>query len=1505
MSVVDAFLPSPPATSSRKQSLPFPTSKPLTSTPNDSPASGPECSSLGSRRKVEFSPWTNVHQPDAVVTSSLLPTHVKTLPPSRECSTSGKSILKPTGYEEAVMSGLDGTSDEHQSLSETMDSIVQQLARNDDAESVDAYNTLASAIKAYDELPEEVVIKTKLLAITKHIRRHLSIPKKTELEPIESRLVTSALKLAIILVWNQEFSSLLSDDFRIFLLDKSISVLAEHSAPKAIIVHYLHLLATQDFRPALLSSNSRGPRLLDALKSLTDHIQGNSIASQRVLVYQRLLDQARPAMKSKASSWVEEMLSAMVSLFPDTRNKALALGRKACQAFPVSASICTSMRMALDLKQESGRTLGMTVCRKLEKLVISKDDAAQVPQIWAIIMLLCNSPSHKIDAWRSMKDWLMVIQRCFNASDSALRQQAHLAWNRFVYVARPAQASDSLFSMLVKPIVAQIERQSTDKSSKATHSGAVSGYCNLLYYAFRPSGSTSTYTRAWNEYVVKVMRSSFFERNPANADVAARCLTSLLWHGNATTKLWQENRAHDNRAVEPEELPTVDAKWIRSKSQNVLLIFQLLFRHSSWGLPGASQQAHVSKAWKHFLKAVHEAGSKEIKMSNESSAAIETTLSFVSTLWADSVKEDQQKDTRKTYMTTDVLLAITRSALYELGVARVADVLEMSPSQMHPMVLATVVDRLKESIMQTPSIMQTQSSGLLPAPYKKMAVALSKSLANTYLQQQEANSASVWLVVDSISHALSVLPEAYVESFLSDLGPGLSLWVRDDNGLLSSPSSTEEAQFWGSLPRFARTLTSTLQKVTPHAVEKLDIAFAAAFASTHKTIVNAMVPAWNLSFGTAQDLKLGTELGKALDRLRPYVEIDLPVDPHVPCLGPAYESIPAYETQDPVERRPWSSPQTSEVPVKAASEQRVAGAATSLEQGAARSKVASKQNESRPRSSPLKRRYEDSQIEFVPVASSPPAEMEDSQMLTDHQKEVRDHRRQEPAVVFADLRSSPRPSSRRSKTPDCGIARRAAASVERPTTPTLADQLDSDALDQQASPTPKSKNTRNFQEVEIPSSPPSAAARRIEDDGQSSPVSQHVPACDRDVDFEIVQTVPNEVEAMVEEADGNKRSDEGHDTDAKPEQQLSAEDTRCSPETHVAVFQESIELTNHPELSDQITTVHDAARTPDDEPEADDDDLYALPSHGPHELEDSVPANALFRVTAPQPNTHTSDLFNSDELEEMTAEQLSQDLNWANVFEGLDKTPDISPQKQQTETSSQPHATIPDQMMADAVTRAQEEDRLAGEEASFEVIAVRKRTRGSNGYADQDGRRKRRRTTSRSNSTQSDNTQSRLVKKEEELEVTMDCIEVDTSSEDAAGPSSPVLQHDHEVTGLRATVPEKRRVGRPRKQLSQVTDQEPGMVVSSSRGSTHSTSRSRSQRIPTAAVELMKLLNEPPSLPSEVPESATSSVDIETSLQNMLQRLKTARHGDFHLRNVDDLLFQIRCEVHAAAERDT
>lgn len=65
--------------------------------------------------------------------------------------------------------------------------------------------------------------------------------------------------------------------------------------------------------------------------------------------------------------------------------------------------------------------------------------------------------------------------------------------------------------------------------------------------------------------------------------------------------------------------------------------------------------------------------------------------------------------------------------------------------------------------------------------------------------------------------------------------------------------------------------------------------------------------------------------------------------------------------------------------------------------------------ESSPFKQPVKAalRHNDSQIEFEPIESSPVPENQDSQLLTDRQKEVADRQRHEAASMFPDIRSSP------------------------------------------------------------------------------------------------------------------------------------------------------------------------------------------------------------------------------------------------------------------------------------------------------------------------------------------------------------------------------------------------------------------------------------------------------------------------------------------------------------------
>lgn len=128
---------------------------------------------------------------------------------------------------------------------------------------------------------------------------------------------------------------------------------------------------------------------------------------------------------------------------------------------------------------------------------------------------------------------------------------------------------------------------------------------------------------------------------------------------------------------------------------------------------------------------------------------------------------------------------------------------------------------------------------------------------------------------------------------------------------------------------------------------------------------------------------------------------------------------------------------------------------------------------------PRKLRHQDSQLEFVAIESSPlPAKEMDSQSLTDRQKEIRERQR-EAAAMFSDLRQNvpeelevqePEP-----QLPSSSLRARFISVVEDgPTTPILSGNGAEDDDDYiTSSPTPKAKTKLQMDELDIPSSPPS------------------------------------------------------------------------------------------------------------------------------------------------------------------------------------------------------------------------------------------------------------------------------------------------------------------------------------------------------------------------------------------------------------------------------------------------
>ncbi|KAL2403241.1 hypothetical protein ABEF93_008077 [Exophiala dermatitidis] len=1498
MSVPGVLPPSPPSTSSRRKPC-------LPKDPDNSrsPASFPGSSGTRTRKRVEFSPWTNTHQPSSASQppSSIL--RRKSIVPSSECHPSLKSILKPAVVEDKMPQPVSEEQDGQRSVGEMMESITQQLAQDDRSISVDAYQTLAAVIREYDEVPEEATLKNKLNTILKYIKRDLMRQVKPDEPQIaDTNVMTQALKVLVIFVWKQDYAALLSDEYRTFILDRSIQVISEHTAPKSVIIHYLHLLATQDFRPGLVTTNNRVGRLLEALKSLTDHVRGNGAISERLLVYQKLLDQARPIMKTKACLWVEEMLTAMTSSMKDIRTKAMLLGVKSCSAFPASSSISSAVRSVLGRELEANKTFNLAMCRRLEKMVASKEEAPQVPQIWAVVLLLSNGPEARIENWVELKDWLKVIQKCFNSSDSAVRQQANMAWNRFIYVVRPHEASDPLMAMLAKPLIAQLERQGTDKTVKSSRSTAVSSYCNLLYYAFRPAASHKQYSRVWNEYVVKVMKSSLFEKNSANTDLACRIFIALLWNANKSTKVWKENRALENTPIEPEELPTIDCKWIRSRSNAIIDMFRVLLRYSSWGASGESDRAYIAIAWSHFLKAIGESCSKEVKPSLDTKNAVTSVLNFLAQLWNDSGVDNVESGQS---LSSPQTRQLTRLAVHELDHMLILTSIESgSVSFCKTPVLREVFDAILSSWKQVQENGEMRSH-LQPArntvqtrlsQYQKCLELLNSVIIQDWqsdAQSGAGNSLHVLHIVAegirTLDHVLQHAPAHLLTESLTLLNMAMTMLLKDEAGIFYY---WEEIAPGKPYQRFINTTVKTLAKVPPESVQPLDSLFTALVESPHIHMVKDTVKGLIYRVNQYEQRPAASRLCEVLRKLHNLAEDEVLAHEQITDRPPKIADTPGLVVEHST--APDSGKRLAVKPQDADEESDVSPAQGGQGSQHMENEVAEDVNSSPER--PVSRsrsRHDDSQVQFVAIASSPPSRDEpESQFLTAHQKEVRERQRSEPAVVFPDLRSSPRHHSKSQSQSDCEFARKAASLVERPSTPTLPTNHDQGEPEIVASPTPRARHsTKQITDIEVPSSPPSILDNRGKDDGRleitSSPPQRPTEDAGNEIDLAILQADAQSTTAVAEEPTAEKMEE-------------------VLPAKLVAPVMENDGMqAGNDGHCDDIT---EQINAPSDTPEAD---------FAPSTVQETMTCNEM--ASDDQQAETGEPKVDSDEIDILIASQLSQDLD-----------------RHLSQTVEETAGPDSDELMD--IQPLEERD----EPQSCKRSTRSSRKRKANNYVSSSSKRRKSRFSSQRSSVSLESDVSSVMGSQ--ISEMLDTIEViapemiepvtvrDFAPETGAAPKEP-------------DQPPKRRRGRPRKypRNSQSREQ------SHSQSQSESTSEvnvlvdtTNSGEVPAKEEKNIEqtfaeaTLDEPQNVVGEeqddkgeqapIPEhedvtdvepSAEAAVDtssredvdkgeagsgVISSLQAILERLKSTPKEEIDLRAVDDLCFQIRFQAQVVAQ---
>ncbi|KAL5050800.1 hypothetical protein BDW71DRAFT_173222 [Aspergillus fruticulosus] len=620
--------PTPPKTASRMLSEKDRTedSPVPVQTPNESPFLQNDSTSTGApssrqSKRVNFSPWPKFIKPPSFAnpkSKALLPSN--DLKPAR-------SILKATNSPGPVNSTAAITYTP-ESFAMLLESVTQQLAGESTSSKIDAYMQFFGALRAYEKLPTEEEIVRKLNLIAEFIQRDIS-RDLTKGDPLDTNLVIQALKLSVVLVWHPQISPQLPDDFKLFLIEHSVVCLENGNLPKSVMTHYLTVLSTQKF-PARIITAARMTRILEMLHGLTDRVKGNSVISQRLMIYERLFDLSKPTFLALPTLWMDHLISGLLHQIKNVRLNALELGFNAYMASGSNSTLSKTLRDIFDRPIANNRKLVSEVSERMSRMMANPETGEHVPQVWGVITLLLRSKRFNIDQWQHFKEWVLVLQKCFNCSDPEIKSKAIGNWNRFVLVANISDTtSRSLLRMLSKPILSQFERKKHDKTGSQPSQLVVASYYNLLYYAFRPDASHQQLDKAWEEYILSPS-SNIFSFVPSLSDRLAHALSNMLWSSHPL-KAWSDNRVNEPKRIVPEELPPLDCKWVRSRILDVLKVFEAILKSSIWG--PEMEKSNIAAAWLSLSHALAFAASKEITPSPESMQTVAHALGFLQLLW--------------------------------------------------------------------------------------------------------------------------------------------------------------------------------------------------------------------------------------------------------------------------------------------------------------------------------------------------------------------------------------------------------------------------------------------------------------------------------------------------------------------------------------------------------------------------------------------------------------------------------------------------------------------------------------------------------------------------------------------------------------------------------------------------------------------------------------------------------------------------------------------------------
>ena len=740
----------------------------LLDTPDESPSSSADYTKDSNgkiQKKVGFTLLgTQYHRFSVDGHESDSDGQMRKLPRSRDCK-SAKSILKAcTDYAgEPLNNDLLGF--DHANLPAMLRSTTQHLASASRSSRIDAYSTLIACLSAYDEIPEVQGLAEKVAEITGYIRRDVTATKEED-GSLDIQLATQALKMTTIFLYTPSITTMFPEDFCSFILERSISSLDDQACPKILASHYMQLLEKQRFSPKCMTTD-RVARLFSALDTVTTRVTGNRVIVHRLMIYHRLLGQAKSSMISRVASWIDHLVSGMLSTIKDVRARAIAFGMDASLQLGTTSSVSQACLELFDRSSADGRKVVNFLCSRLLEMANSKEDGIHVPQIWSVVIMFLRGRRRQLENWEHMKAWLVVIQRCFNSSDGQTKLQANIAWNRLIFAINlDTSTSVSMAKMLRQPIVSPLERRSSDKNSRIAKQIARSSYCTLLYYALRPTATHAQLDQYWNLYVYQILPSCF---TASKNDVDYACnILSALFSGTGKAKIWEDSRTNDG-PINPEDLLCLDPKWTRLRTADIMLVFDKLFDTADWRI-SVDEDAPIVLAWRSFTSALGNAGGKEVIVSMEAMNAVAHIINGIKLLLQRSNSElVKQRNALQRHTTSKVDQSKTFekvTILIKEAVARIGVI---------PFLERRLIRTSQDSYeaADTPSSRSSRDSGSLNSPIVHLLNVLLKNV-------QEMSDATSYLGALKIASSISLQSAASRRTQLSILRNLGRLLVSDD-----------------------------------------------------------------------------------------------------------------------------------------------------------------------------------------------------------------------------------------------------------------------------------------------------------------------------------------------------------------------------------------------------------------------------------------------------------------------------------------------------------------------------------------------------------------------------------------------------------------------------------------------------------------------------------------------------------------------------------------------------